>query len=149
MNTASSSIKVHEGGAAGTASASGDAEQLAMLRDSAADVVQRGADMKRLRVRRGTLPGYEAAHLRQMADLGWLSILVPEAQGGLGLGLTEMATVLQELGRGLMADPLPAVALATRVLVHARHGPARQSGLSNAPKARHCPPWPGRKGWVA
>ena len=45
-------------------------------------------------------------------------MLVPESHGGLGLGLAEMATVLQELGRGLMADPLPAVALATRVLVH-------------------------------
>ena len=96
----------------------GDAEQLAMLRESAADLVQRSADMKRLRARRGTLPGFDATHLQQMAALGWLGILVPEAQGGLGLGLAEMATVLQELGRGLMADPLPAVALASRVLVH-------------------------------
>ena len=98
--------------------ADSDAEQLTMLRESAMDVVQRGANMKHLRERRGTLPGYDPAYLRQMAELGWLGLLVPEAHGGLGLGLTEMAALLQELGKGLMADPLPAVALATRVLVH-------------------------------
>ncbi|MBP8306767.1 MAG: acyl-CoA dehydrogenase family protein [Burkholderiaceae bacterium] len=97
-----------------------DVEQLRMLRESAIDVVARGIDTKRLRARRGTVPGYDAAYLRQMTDMGWLGLLVPEAHGGLGLGLTEMATVLQELGKGLMADPLPAVALATQVLVHAQ-----------------------------
>ncbi len=96
-----------------------DTQELDMLRDSAADVVARSADLKRLRERRGTLPGFDPAQLQQMADLGWLGLLVPEAHGGLGLGLTEMATVLQQLGRGLMADPLPPVALATRVLCHA------------------------------
>ena len=110
--------------------ADSDAEQLTMLRESAMDVVQRGANMKHLRERRGTLPGYDPAYLRQMAELGWLGLLVPEAHGGLGLGLTEMAALLQELGKGLMADPLPAVALATRVLVH-------------------CPQWAGAGGHLA
>ena len=96
-----------------------DEEQLQMLRDSAADVVTRGADFKRLRERRGTLPGFDAALLPQMAELGWLGILVPEAHGGLGLGLSEMATVVEELGSGLMADPLVPVALATRLIGHA------------------------------
>jgi len=96
-----------------------DPQELDMLRDSAADVVARRGDLKRLRERRGTLPGFDPAQLQQMVELGWLGILVPEAQGGLGLGLTGMATVLQALGRGLMADPLPPVALGTRVLCHA------------------------------
>ena len=103
-----------------SASATGpDAEQLQMLRDSAADVVARGADFKRLRERRGTLPGFDKALLPQMADLGWLGILVAEDHGGLGLGLTEMATVVEELGAGLMADPLVPVALGTRLIGHA------------------------------
>lgn len=96
-----------------------DPEQLEMLRESAADVVARSADFKRLRARRGTLPGFDLEQLQQMTDLGWLGILVPEAHGGLGLGLSEMAVVVQELGKGLMADPLVPLALATRVLVRA------------------------------
>jgi alkylation response protein AidB-like acyl-CoA dehydrogenase len=71
-----------------------------MLRESAVDFVRRSMDTKKLQVRRRTLPGYEAATLGHMAELGWLGILVPEAYGGLGLGFAEIAVVLQELGRG-------------------------------------------------
>jgi len=54
-----------------------------------------------------------------MAELGWCGLLVPEAQGGLGLGLSEMAAVLQELGKGLLAEPLIAqVALPVLALRH-------------------------------
>lgn len=43
-------------------------QQIEMLRESAADFVGRNTDMKRLRERRGILPGYEPEHLRQMAS---------------------------------------------------------------------------------
>jgi alkylation response protein AidB-like acyl-CoA dehydrogenase len=102
-------------------STSDNAQETQMLRESAADFVQRSADMKRLRERRGTLPGHDAGTVRQMAELGWFGILVPEAQGGLGLGFAEMSVMLQELGKGLMADPLVPTVLATRVLHHAGH----------------------------
>ena len=58
-----------------------------MLRESAADFVRGSTDTKKLRERGGTLPGYEPALLRQMAELGWFGILVPRTHGGLGLGL--------------------------------------------------------------
>jgi alkylation response protein AidB-like acyl-CoA dehydrogenase len=35
----------------------------------------------------------------QVVDLGWTSILVPEAAGGMGLGLVDMVVVLEEMGR--------------------------------------------------
>jgi alkylation response protein AidB-like acyl-CoA dehydrogenase len=89
-----------------------------MLRESAVDFVRRTMDTKKLRARRGTLPGYEAATLGHMVELGWFGVLVPEAYGGLGLGFTEMAVVLQELGKGLMADPMLPAAFAGRVLQH-------------------------------
>lgn len=116
-----------------------DLQQLEMLRDSARDVVERGADMKRLRERRGTLPGHEPDLPAKMAELGWLGLLVPEDCGGLGLGLTEMAAVLQELGKGLMADPLPPVALAVRVLCHAAGWPGRAERLASAAEGRALP----------
>lgn len=104
-------------------------QQIEMLRESAADFVGRNIDMKRLRERRGTLPGYEPEHLRHMAELGWLGIVVPEAHGGLGLGFCELAVVLQELGKGLMADPLVPVAFAARVLQHGDNEGLKQSLL--------------------
>ncbi|MFO1268595.1 MAG: acyl-CoA dehydrogenase family protein [Rubrivivax sp.] len=77
-----------------------DAEQLQMLRESAADFVRRASDLKRLRERRGTLPGYDAAQLQQMTELGWFGLLVPEAQGGLGLGLPERRRCSKNSARG-------------------------------------------------
>ncbi len=101
-------------------------QQIDMLRESAADVVQRNTDMKRLRERRGTLPGYDPAMLRHMADLGWFGILVPESYGGLDLGLAEMSVVLQELGKGLLADPMLPTMLAARTLVHGSNEALKQ-----------------------
>jgi len=89
-----------------------------MLRESATDFVRGSTDMKKLRERRGTLPGYEPALLRQMAELGWLGILVAEDHGGLQLGFAEMAVVLEELGKGMLGEPLASTVLAARLLQH-------------------------------
>ncbi|MBC7378883.1 MAG: acyl-CoA dehydrogenase family protein [Burkholderiaceae bacterium] len=88
------------------------AEQIEMLRNSALDFAAGSIDHKRLREQREKLPGHDTKLYNAMADLGWFGILVPEAYGGLGLGLAEMSVVLQELGKGLLAEPL----LATVVL---------------------------------
>ena len=95
------------------------AEQIKMLRESAADFVRRGADMKSLRERRSQLPGYDPVTLRHIIELGWFGILVPEDHGGLGLGFAEMSVVLQELGKGLMAEPVVPALFAGRVIQHA------------------------------
>jgi alkylation response protein AidB-like acyl-CoA dehydrogenase len=45
-----------------------------------------------------------------MTDQGWLAIEIPEDEGGLGLGMVEMAVLCEELGRRLVAAPfLPSV----------------------------------------
>ena len=50
-----------------------------------------------------------AGHLdvlwRKMAELGWLGLAIDERHGGLGLGLTELGAISEELGRALV--PLP------------------------------------------
>jgi alkylation response protein AidB-like acyl-CoA dehydrogenase len=40
-----------------------------------------------------------------MSALGWPGLLVPEAQGGLGLGLVDMVVVLEEMGRFPFTGP--------------------------------------------
>ena len=39
-------------------------------------------------------------------QLGWLGIVVPEEYGGAGLGWIDLMVVLEELGRGLMPEPV-------------------------------------------
>ncbi len=42
---------------------------------------------------------------RQMKDLGWLGVLIPETFGGLGLGALESALLLEEMGRASVPGP--------------------------------------------
>lgn len=42
---------------------------------------------------------------KQMVELGWPALTVPEADGGLGLGLVELAVVIEELGRAVAPTP--------------------------------------------
>src|SRR5918997_823375 len=41
----------------------------------------------------------------KVVDLGWTGLLVPEAHGGLGLGLVDLVVVQEELGRALFPGP--------------------------------------------
>jgi alkylation response protein AidB-like acyl-CoA dehydrogenase len=42
---------------------------------------------------------------KQMVELGWPALTVPEEYGGLGLGMVELAVVLEELGRAMAPVP--------------------------------------------
>ena len=54
--------------------------------------------------------GYDATAWDAMSEQGWLAIELPEGEGGLGLGLVEVAVLCEELGRRLVAAPfLPSV----------------------------------------
>jgi alkylation response protein AidB-like acyl-CoA dehydrogenase len=87
----------------------------ALLRDSAAKFSE-AAGPKVARAFRAQDPSFSRARLRSAGELGWLSILVPESAGGLGLGLTELALVLQQAGRGLICEPIGLAAVSAAAL---------------------------------
>src|SRR5262249_18673060 len=62
------------------------------------------------------------------AELGWLGLHVPEAHGGQGYGLAELAVVLVELGRVVAPGPSLPTVWAAAVLV-AAGSPVQQSRL--------------------
>ncbi|MES2189401.1 MAG: acyl-CoA dehydrogenase [Pseudomonadota bacterium] len=80
-------------------------ESSQVFADSAADYL--GANDQRQRVRQleDSEGGFERATWQQIAALGWLSIMVPEDDDGLGLGLEEVAAIAQEAGRHLLPEP--------------------------------------------
>jgi alkylation response protein AidB-like acyl-CoA dehydrogenase len=86
-------------------------EHAAMLEESVADFIARGMDVARVRKLRGTPGEYDPAVWRQMGELGWLGIAIPESHGGMGLGLTETAIVAEGLGRALAPEPFTACAV--------------------------------------
>ena len=96
-----------------------------LLRDSAAKFITT-AGPKVARGLRAQEPSFSPARLRQAADLGWLGILVPNSADGLGLGLTELALVQEQAGRGLVCEPigLAAISAAAHAAVRDRRSAA-------------------------
>jgi alkylation response protein AidB-like acyl-CoA dehydrogenase len=50
--------------------------------------------------------GVDADGWREMAELGWTGLAVPEEWGGQGLGIVELAVLFEELGYALAPSPL-------------------------------------------
>ncbi|MBI2169059.1 MAG: acyl-CoA/acyl-ACP dehydrogenase [Actinobacteria bacterium] len=63
--------------------------------------------------------GFDGAVWAQMVELGWTGLVVPEAQGGFGLGMVDAAVVLEEMGR--FAFPGPFLSSAMFATIAARH----------------------------
>ena len=55
----------------------------------------------------------------KLVDLGWTGLLVPEEHGGLGLGLVDLAVVMEEMGR--VPFPGPVLSSAVLATLAARH----------------------------
>ena len=66
------------------------------LRDSARTLVSRQSDFARIRTLRDRTPGYDRTTWKQMAELGWLGIMVPSSLDGMALGLPAAAGVAEE-----------------------------------------------------
>lgn len=60
--------------------------------------------------------GFSRQAWGELAELGLTGLAVPEAQGGLGLGPVEAMVVMEELGRGLVLEPLSQALICARLL---------------------------------
>jgi len=88
------------------------------LRDAARSLLGRESSSERVRALLDDPVGFDPKLWEQMADLGWLGLMVPETDGGEGAGFGEVAVVLQELGRQLTPSPfLASAVLATSALI--------------------------------
>lgn len=103
-----------------------------LLRESAADFVARGDVGANVRPWRHKAPGYDPARWREMAELGWIGLRIPEDFGGSALGLEDAVALYQETGRGIGPEPLSAVGiLAARAIAGGDNAVAR-AGLLGA-----------------
>ncbi len=105
-------------------------EHRVMLSNSVTNFA-RSVDVARARKLRDTKLECDRAVWKQMAEMGWLGVLVPEEYGGMGLRLADMAIVAQGLARVLVPEPLTATAvMAARVLSDSRNDALKDKLLS-------------------
>jgi len=96
-----------------------------MLQETAASfLAEEGSVAKQLRHWRdtGCTDGFGTALWKQFGELGLTGICIPESHGGLGLGVTEAALVLEEIGRNLTPSPFLITAItAARAIEGTQH----------------------------
>ena len=88
-------------------------EEQRLLQDTARDFLTSNAPVEALRMLRDNndAVGYSGQLWQQMADMGWASIILPEAYGGLDFGFVGLGVILEESGRTLTTSPLFASAV--------------------------------------
>ncbi len=104
-------------------------ETLRMLRDSVDAFTD--SDSARVRAARSLAHGYDRDVWHQIGEQGWIAALVPEGQGGLGLGCAAAAVIASGLGRAAFPEPyVSAAVLPATALSHCHASPLATEKLS-------------------
>jgi len=92
-------------------------EEQRLIVDSAAEFLAAHSASERVRSASSQPGGWDESLWQGLAELGWCGIHSLEAQGGLGLGVVELALLQEQLGRRLACVPyFDGVALAATAL---------------------------------
>ena len=83
-------------------------EEQNTIRDLARGILEQELSRDRLKAAATTADGIDVALWKTLAEANLLGVAVPEAQGGMGLGILEVCTLLEEIGRSVA--PLPVLA---------------------------------------
>lgn len=75
------------------------------LRESARRFLSERSSSDVVRELMETEHGFDQDTWKQMAELGWLGLSIPEEFGGLGYGFVELFVLLEEMGRVLLPAP--------------------------------------------
>ena len=123
-------------------------EEQALLRAEARRWLDLRFPISRVRTLAESAAGEDPADWKELAELGWLGLVVPEKFGGAGLGATHLAVLMEETGRRLLPSPLLPSTLAALALVQGgtetqreRWLPAIASGESRVVYARSASVW--------
>ena len=85
------------------------------LRDAVAKWVEKGYSFERRQATEAT-GGFSREAWDELAELGLGGLYIPEDEGGLGMGPVEGMVVMEELGRGIVLEPLAQSFVAGAVL---------------------------------
>ena len=96
-----------------------------LLAESARQLFARSYTTESAREAEAQPDGFSSDLWKQAVDLGWPGIALPEACGGAGYGLLELAVLAEELGRGAATLPLLSSYAATLPIVWSRTGAMR------------------------
>jgi len=95
-------------------------EEQVQLRDTARKFLTEACTPDFIREIEKSEQGYAPGMWRQMSEMGWLGIGLPEACGGLGMSTIDMVILMTDLGRRSAPPPFfPTVCIAAEALARA------------------------------
>ena len=95
----------------------GFSEEQVLLRQQVRKFLDEQCPLTEVRRIMQTKEGYAPAHWKQLGELGFLGLIIPEAFGGADLGWVDLTVLLEETGRSLFPSPLISTTLAAGVLL--------------------------------
>ena len=105
------------------------------IRSSVRDLLDQEWPLARTRELQENDTGFDSELWGKMAQLGWLGMGIPEAYGGEGLTLTDLAVLHEEFGRSAMNTPLHGSSvLCSQIIQHAGSEDQKKTFLSGIAK---------------
>lgn len=105
-------------------------EDETMLRDAARGFLDASAPVTAFRKVRDDGTGFDRGLWREMAQMGWAGVLVPEANGGADMGHRAAGILAEEMGQTLVASPfISSAVIAATTLRNAASG--RLAGIAD------------------
>ena len=104
-------------------------EEHALLRAEARRWLEERFPIARVRALADAEAGEDPADWKELGELGWLGLCVPEKYGGAGLGAVHLSVLLEETGRRLLPSPLLASTLAALALAQSGSEAQRERWL--------------------
>lgn len=93
-------------------------EEMTLLRNTAREFLDDRLPIPTVRELMMTPEGFDRSLWKEMADLGWTGLAIPEEHGGAGYGPVELSVIFEEMGRMVTPGPFFAtVGLATPVIM--------------------------------
>jgi alkylation response protein AidB-like acyl-CoA dehydrogenase len=90
-----------------------------LLKETARNFLARECGAQHVRALMETDAAHDDKLWQAIADQGWTGLSIPEEDGGLGLGLVEMAVVAEEMGRACLPGPFISTLMASALIERA------------------------------
>ena len=95
----------------------GFSEEQDLLRHEVRKFLDEQCPLEEVRKIAETPEGHSPAQWKQLGELGFLGLILPEEYGGAGLGWADLVVVLEETGRTLFPSPLVSTTLAGAMIL--------------------------------
>ncbi len=95
----------------------GFSEEQASLLEVATEFCREKSPVAKVRALIADELGHDPALWREMAELGWLGVAIPEDFGGAGLSLAEAVPIMEQMGRRLLGGPFASTTLAAQAIL--------------------------------